>query len=93
MSNPPYVTPEEYASLPPDVKAEPMMALVGGIGVYRRLANAGAIWLRPGGWLAMEIAPADAAAVEEILAPQFHRLEVLPDLAGRERVVRGRLRD
>jgi release factor glutamine methyltransferase len=91
VSNPPYVTPAEYASLPPEVRAEPAEALLGGIGVYLRLEEEGARWLRPGGWLILEIAPADAPAVDEILAPRFHRREVLPDLAGRDRVVRGRL--
>ena len=55
VSNPPYVTEEEYASLPEEVKAEPYAALVGGIEVHRRLVQAAPGWLRPGGWLLVEI--------------------------------------
>jgi release factor glutamine methyltransferase len=93
VSNPPYVTEEEYADLPDEVRAEPYEALVGGTDVHRRLAGEAPVWLRPGGWLVMEIGAVQGAEVARLLADRFDDVEVLPDLAGRDRVVRGRARD
>jgi release factor glutamine methyltransferase len=91
VSNPPYVTREEYESLPPEVRAEPYEALVGGTDVHRRLAEEAPGWLRPGGWLVVEVGAAQGSEVRDLLTARFDRVEVLPDLAGRDRVVRGRL--
>jgi release factor glutamine methyltransferase len=91
VSNPPYVTHEEYDSLPQEVRAEPYEALVGGTDVHRRLAEEAPEWLRPGGWLVVEIGAAQGGEVRALLERRFHRVEVLPDLVGRDRVVRGRL--
>jgi len=90
VSNPPYVTEEEYESLPEEVKAEPYWALVGGTDVHRRLAEAAVEWLRPGGWLVVEIGADQGPMVRAIFKQHLARVEVLPDLAGRERIVRGR---
>jgi release factor glutamine methyltransferase len=90
VSNPPYVTPDEYADLPEEVKAEPYEALVGGIDVHRRLAAQSPGWLRPGGWLVLEIGEAQGSEVAALLADRFEPVEVLPDLAARDRVVRAR---
>jgi release factor glutamine methyltransferase len=91
VSNPPYVTREEYESLPDEVRAEPYEALVGGTDVHRRLAQAASSWLHPDGWLVMEIGASQANDVVAALTETFESVEVLPDLAGRDRVVRGRL--
>ena len=91
VSNPPYVTEEEYRDLPAEVRAEPYEALVGGLDVHRRLAEEGSRWLRPGGWLVMEIGAAQGGDVGALLEEHFTDVVILPDLAGRDRVVRGRL--
>ena len=91
VSNPPYVSRDEYEALPPEVRAEPYEALVGGTDVHRRLAEAAPGWLRAGGWLVMEIGDEQAEEVRDVLAARFESVDVLPDLAGRDRVVRGRL--
>jgi release factor glutamine methyltransferase len=91
VSNPPYVTEEEYASLPEEVKAEPYAALVGGIEVHRRLAQAAPEWLRPGGWLLVEIGADQGPAVRALFQPSLENVEVISDLAGRDRIVKGRL--
>ena len=90
VSNPPYVTEEEYESLPEEVKAEPYGALVGGTDVHRRLAEAALEWLRPGGWLIVEIGAAQGPMVRDLFRAHLAGVEVLPDLAGRDRIVRGR---
>jgi release factor glutamine methyltransferase len=92
VSNPPYVTREEYEDLPPEVRAEPFEALVGGTDVHRRLADVAPAWLRSGGWLVMEIGASQGNEVAALLRDRFEDVEVLPDLAGRDRIVRGRLR-
>jgi release factor glutamine methyltransferase len=90
-SNPPYVTREEFDSLPEEVRAEPYEALVGGTDLHRRLAEDSPGWLRPGGWLVVEIGAAQGQVARTLLEGRFRDVEVLPDMAGRDRVVRGRL--
>jgi len=91
VSNPPYVSAEEYESLPAEVRAEPHEALVGGTEFHSRLAEAACGWLCPGGWLLVEIGAEQGAEVRAYFDRGFSAAEVLPDLAGRDRVVRGRL--
>ncbi len=89
VSNPPYVPPEEYEDLPPEVKADPREALVGGTHVYERLAAEAERWLRDGGALAVEIHAEAGEAVAGILRRAFMGVRVRKDLAGRDRVVIG----
>ncbi|MDP8956955.1 MAG: peptide chain release factor N(5)-glutamine methyltransferase [Actinomycetota bacterium] len=91
LSNPPYVTVDEYDALPTEVKAEPYEALVGGIEFHRRLVDAAIEWLAPGGWLITEIGDNQCDEVRELFAEWLTDVEALADLAGRDRIVRGRL--
>jgi release factor glutamine methyltransferase len=91
VSNPPYVTEEEYESLPEEVKAEPYAALVGGTDVHRRLVQAAVRWLSPEGWLAVEIGADQGPEVRALFEKHLTRVDVSPDLAGRDRIVRGRM--
>jgi release factor glutamine methyltransferase len=90
VSNPPYVTRDEYETLPEEVRLEPYEALVGGTDVHRRLAEEAPGWLAPSGSLVVEIGSSQGQEVRAILAEGFEDVEVLPDLAGRDRVVRAR---
>ena len=92
VSNPPYVTEDEYADLPAEVRAEPMEALVGGTDIHRRLAEEAPPWLREDGWLLVEIGAAQGEEVEATLAQAFDEVAVLRDLAGKPRMVRGKRR-
>jgi release factor glutamine methyltransferase len=90
VSNPPYIAREAYEDLPEEVRADPYEALVGGTLHHARLAESTPTWLVPGGWLVMEIGADQGEEVRSLLSGRFQRVEVLPDLAGRDRVVRGR---
>lgn len=90
VSNPPYVTREEYERLPPEVRRDPAEALLGGTEVHRRLAREAWEWLVPGGWLVMEIGASQGEEVRRVVANRFAEVRVLPDLTGRDRLVRGR---
>ena len=92
VSNPPYVTREEYDELPEEVRAEPFEALVGGTDVHRRLAEESPGWIRRDGWLVLEIGETQGREVASFLGRRFDRVEVLPDRNGRDRIVRGRRR-
>jgi len=88
LANLPYV--EDDAALPPDVvRFEPSGALFGGpdgLDLVRRLIAQASAPL-----LAFEIAPEQACAVAGLMGDAgYARVEVLRDLAGRERVVVGR---
>jgi release factor glutamine methyltransferase len=92
VSNPPYVTSGEMASLEGDVrKYEPALALDGGpegTNVIGRLIAEAVQRLRPDGRLLMEISPTIAARVEQLLdaAPGLARQPTQKDLAGLPRV-------
>ena len=60
IANLPYLKAEEMAELPPDVSREPPTALDGGTDGLRmisRLLDQAPSYLRPGGWLLLEINP------------------------------------
>lgn len=91
-ANPPYVSPEEYAALPGEVRDwEPRLALHAedrGLALVRRVADESFQRLVPGGWMLCEIGAeqgGDAAAI--CRETGFAQVEVLPDYCGRDRVV------
>jgi release factor glutamine methyltransferase len=90
VSNPPYLTPDEYEDLPPEVKADPELAVLGGPDVYERLAAEALRWLRDGGVLAVETGASQGRALADALSNSFMDVRVEPDLAGRDRVVLAR---
>jgi release factor glutamine methyltransferase len=90
VSNPPYIAPEEFDDLPSEVKADPDLALLGGIEVYERLAAEALRWLRDGGLLAVEIGASRSEAVADVLGASFTGVRVERDLSGRDRVVLAR---
>ena len=92
VSNPPYITAEEMASLDSDVRDwEPHMALTpggDGLDAYRAIAAGAGAHLGPGGRLLVEIGRSQGAAVSALFtAAGLGQVRVLPDLDGRDRVV------
>lgn len=91
VSNPPYVSPEEYEELQPEIRLyEPRDALVGA-GVAEAIAAGARALLAPGGWIVLECGDGQAGALAAELERLGYRDVVkTPDLAARERVVEGR---
>src|SRR5207237_6474502 len=83
VSNPPYVTREEYETLPEEVRAEPYEALVGGTQVHERLVELAPAWLVPDGWLVVEIGADQGALVQALFEARLDPGEGLLHLAGR----------
>jgi release factor glutamine methyltransferase len=97
VSNPPYVAEEEIDGLEPEVgRAEPRLALSGGPGgmvCITRIAQEARSYLRPGGWLFLEIGADQGEAVDRLFRstiPGYSAIQVLEDWAGRPRVLRAR---
>jgi len=93
VSNPPYVSTNEMAELPPDVKDyEPHVALEAGehgTAVIEPLITQSAERLLPGGMLLIEISPMIAAAVEQLIRASgaFDLGPTIRDGAGHARVI------
>jgi release factor glutamine methyltransferase len=95
VSNPPYLALGEAEGLAPELAHEPRAALFAGPDgreLLRRLVDEAPAHLAPGGALALEIAPGQAGDVRQWLEERgFRGARVRRDLAGRPRVVSGRL--
>lgn len=92
VSNPPYVASAVVATLDPEVRLhDPHLALDGGsdgLEAYRVIAREAADAPKPGGLLAVEIGFDQGAAVAALFAAAgWEEVEILPDLAGRDRVL------
>jgi release factor glutamine methyltransferase len=97
VCNPPYVASGLFSTLMPEVLWEPRLALDGGpdgLHFHREIIAGSPRFLRPGGALLLEIGEGQAVSVMELLnaAGIYGEPRVLPDLAGRDRVVVARLR-
>ncbi|MBR0458830.1 MAG: peptide chain release factor N(5)-glutamine methyltransferase [Victivallales bacterium] len=94
VSNPPYVSEEEFASVDAVVREyEPRLALVAeedGLAVLRRIATGGREFLNPGGCLFCEMGETQGERAASIFRESgLKKVEVLRDYAGRERFVTG----
>lgn len=91
VSNPPYVTGEEYEALAPELRFEPREALCAeqqGLAFYRHIAPAYFPALRAGGTLVFEIGSTQAEAVCGLChAAGYGQVSVQCDAAGLPRCV------
>lgn len=90
VSNPPYLTGEEWHSAAPEVREyEPREALVAGeegLADLREILTGASQRLRPGGLLAMEMGIAHGKALEELARRHGYRdAAVETDVSGRDR--------
>ena len=91
VSNPPYVAPEEYDDLQPEIRLyEPREAVVG-VGAHAAIARRSRDLLAPRGWLVFECGDSQAGEVSAALRSLgYEHVVASPDLTGRARVVEGR---
>jgi release factor glutamine methyltransferase len=96
VSNPPYVA-DGSSEVDTAVREwEPSGAVFAGpdgLDAIRHLVAAAPRWVRPGGWLVLEIGADQGDAVERLLGDAgYADVEIRPDLAGRDRIALGRPR-
>ncbi|MGC9349092.1 MAG: peptide chain release factor N(5)-glutamine methyltransferase [Anaerolineae bacterium] len=92
VSNPPYVASSEWTQLPSVVRQEPRMALLAGpegLDVIERLLRQAQRRLACGGCMLIEIGETQGEAVRTLARTAFRnaRISILPDLAGKDRVL------
>jgi release factor glutamine methyltransferase len=93
VSNPPYVSEADRATLPRDVRDhEPHLALFAakdGLAMLEEIIQEAPERLVPGGLLALEVGDGQARAVSDLIARAgaYDGRRIVPDLAGRQRVV------
>ena len=95
VSNPPYIPTDVIPQLMPEVQVfEPIEALDGkedGLYFYREIIRNAGDYLKPGGHLLFEIGYDQAKDVSMLMQAQdYEEIEVIRDLAGLDRVVRGK---
>lgn len=96
VSNPPYIPTEEVEKLETEVKDhEPRLALDGtedGLFFYREITAHATEYLNEGGWLLVEIGYDQGPSVSQLfMEAGFKDVEVVKDLPGNDRVVKGHL--
>ena len=92
VSNPPYVPAEDWTRLSREVRSEPRLALDGGprgLRVIERLLEQAPVFLKPGGWLLVEIGKGQSAILRKSLKKNslFKNLKFIKDLNGIDRVL------
>jgi release factor glutamine methyltransferase len=97
VSNPPYVTEQELPNLQPEVRDyEPTLALSGqpgatgvnGIDLHCRLLTEAPAYLKPGGWVLMEIGLGQAEKIMSYAQNLgYTSVTIVNDLAGIARVI------
>jgi release factor glutamine methyltransferase len=92
LSNPPYISEEEYEALPPEVLADPKIALVSGaegLDLIKKIMDKAPGYLKPGGRLMFEIGYNQSALVAEISEKdlRYKSISIIKDLNDIDRVV------
>jgi len=96
ISNPPYIPREQLSTLPLEVQEEPIRALDGGedgLDFYRIIINYTPHLLRSGACLMMEFGDGQAEAIKKLIEAQkaFSNIEIIKDLASRDRIIKATL--
>lgn len=90
VSNPPYLSLQEYSKCSPEVRKEPSGALLAGedgLEFYRKMAGNAGESLLEGGRILMEIGWQQGESVKEIFLKEGFKIMIFPDLAGLDRIV------
>jgi release factor glutamine methyltransferase len=91
ISNPPYLSEEEWANAEPEVKKfDPKTALVAnqnGIADLKKIIKIGGQNLKKGGGLFLEIGTDQKNELKENLSHNFENIEILKDLSNYDRFI------
>ena len=90
ISNPPYVSTEEFNSLAKEIFFEPELALkagIDGLDFYRRIISQAAVYLNDNGWLILEVGANQAYFVKQLLEKEgFEQVALIKDYNNIERI-------
>lgn len=97
VSNPPYIKTEEIKSLAKDVQSQPILALDGGtdgLEFYKKIIREAYHYLKPNGYLCLEIGYEQKEQVIQLLeeVKQYKEIRGKKDLGGNDRIVIARVR-
>ncbi|UWG99335.1 peptide chain release factor N(5)-glutamine methyltransferase [Dehalobacter sp. DCM] len=90
VSNPPYVSDADWQVCSPEVRREPVQALIAGndgLDFYRRIARDAGAHLSPQGVLLVEIGYDQGISVKTLFASEGYRTVIFQDYAGLDRIV------
>ncbi|RJE47430.1 MULTISPECIES: peptide chain release factor N(5)-glutamine methyltransferase [unclassified Dehalobacter] len=93
VSNPPYISEQEILECPPEVRKEPVLALLAGkdgLDFYRRIAMKATEFLNHGGIILVEIGYSQGTQVRELFKAAGYQTELFSDYAGLDRIVLAR---
>ncbi|MDR3256335.1 MAG: peptide chain release factor N(5)-glutamine methyltransferase [Endomicrobium sp.] len=94
ISNPPYVTDEEYNILEPELKYEPKSALTardGGLFFYKEIANKAGKYLNNNGFILLELNANKADEIKQVfLNKDYKNIEIIKDYARLPRVLKAK---
>ena len=98
VSNPPYVSKSESKNLEPElIDHEPLLALIGGVDglfFYKQIIKDAANWIKPGGYLIIEIGETQANSIIKLMQNELHydEIEIINDLQGKERIISAKIK-
>lgn len=98
LTNPPYVATSEYDSLPPNVREfEPRIALDGyddGLFYIEKIIDQAPFYMKPGGWLLIEMAPHQTERAIEIISEnkKYDKHKIVKDFSDMNRITMSRKR-
>ena len=96
VSNPPYVSEADLNKLEPEIKDhEPFKALVGGkdgLCFYKRIIREAPEWLKPEGFLLLEVGETQAETITKLIDTEGHyeNIEIAKDLQKIDRIISAR---
>jgi release factor glutamine methyltransferase len=97
VSNPPYVSHEEYDALEPELKYEPEIALVAedsGLFFYKEIAGKAGTYLKDDGFILIELNAYKADEIKQIFSTGgYKNIEIIKDYAGLLRILKAEKAD
>ncbi len=95
LSNPPYLSEEDWEVAQPEILFEPKLALAGGkdgLDFYRRIILEAKHYLEEKGWLVMEMGKGQSEIIKGWFREKgFKKIEIFKDLNGIDRVIMGQI--